>query len=781
MVNKIYKKVNKYNNGGLKKAGQFLSDKGSGVASALSGAASLISDVKGALAGNQEAINNAKAGINQVNSTTFNAGNTSNLMSQWSSANYMDPVTSSQLRSDKGALGVLSGAATGVSAGASLGPVGAIGGAIAGIGAGLAGWIGGKNKARKRAKKLNSQIADANERMDNNFESAVETLEQEQLNNALMNYAAFGGELDIMNEFKDGGIYIKPSKRGTFTNAAKKRGLDVQEFAAKVLANKEDYSPTMVKKANFARNASKWHAEGGPLESNGVIWPSDLMFINNGGTHEENPNEGIQIGVDNKGVPNLVEEGEVIYGDYVFSNRLKVPKNTRKELKLGNKEISFAEAVEKLSKESSERPNDYISEMGLRANLDRLIPIQEALRENKRTGNKFNNGGNKYSPYKTFYSDRDRSKWFTVDNTNPDKVSSYTDEYKNIDFTVDDAIAWAKANSNDASLKDFYAKGNTLENLTQDYVSNKSLDHKYGWLHEARAAKTSAINPDEPEVNIGDIDNIIINDSIPLIDDNVKLNSDVPLGVTVRETPRENNWQALLRYAPIVGNALGLLSNKADYSSADALSRNIDNIGTVGFSPLGDYLTYNPFDINYQANKIAAQSAATRRNILNTNYGNRGMANAALLASDLNSQIAMGDAYRQAAEYNQAQKERVANFNRGTNQFNTQMGLQVDMANANIQQAKLNARMKELAMRDAERRSTAAAKSANLTSLFDNLGNIGVDALNRADRDMIIKSGAYGTLSQKPSDWSNEKWERYKKSHIRACGGKLKRRKNNKI
>lgn len=58
-------------------------------------------------------------------------------------------------------------------------------------------------------------------------------------------------------------IYIKPSKRGTFTAAAKKRGQGVQEFASKVLANKDNYSPAMVKKANFARNASKWNHELG--------------------------------------------------------------------------------------------------------------------------------------------------------------------------------------------------------------------------------------------------------------------------------------------------------------------------------------------------------------------------------------------------------------------------------------------------------------------------------------------------------------------------------------
>jgi hypothetical protein len=65
--------------------------------------------------------------------------------------------------------------------------------------------------------------------------------------------------------FKKGGIYIKPSKRGTFTAAASKHGKSVQAFASQVLANKGNYSPAMVKKANFARNAAKWHHEEGGI------------------------------------------------------------------------------------------------------------------------------------------------------------------------------------------------------------------------------------------------------------------------------------------------------------------------------------------------------------------------------------------------------------------------------------------------------------------------------------------------------------------------------------
>ena len=64
---------------------------------------------------------------------------------------------------------------------------------------------------------------------------------------------------DGLNEYNKGkNIYIKPSKRGTFTAAAKKHGKSVQAFASQVLSNPGKYSKAMRKKAQFARNASKW-------------------------------------------------------------------------------------------------------------------------------------------------------------------------------------------------------------------------------------------------------------------------------------------------------------------------------------------------------------------------------------------------------------------------------------------------------------------------------------------------------------------------------------------
>lgn len=125
-------------------------------------------------------------------------------------------------------------------------------------------------------------------------------------------------------------------------------------------------------------------ADGGNLFTNGVT------TIGNGGTHEENPFEGVQLGVDKQGIPNLVEEGEVIFDDYVFSNRLRVPKAVRQKYKLRG--TTFADAAKQLQKESEERPNDPISKNGLEASMKMLMNEQEMIRA-KKESNKYAKGG----------------------------------------------------------------------------------------------------------------------------------------------------------------------------------------------------------------------------------------------------------------------------------------------------------------------------------------------------------------------------------------------------
>ncbi len=174
-----------------------------------------------------------------------------------------------------------------------------------------------------------------------------------------------------------GGIHIKKDHRGLFTKEAKEHGMGVQEFASHVLANKDKYSPEVVKRANFARNSTKF-ALGGDMQTNGSDFSDGLQVISAGGSHESNPYDGVQLGTDAQGKPNLVEEGETIFDDYVFSKRIKADAQTKKKFHVGKSaDISYADLSKKLEKESAERPNDAISIAGLEKQMHDLADEQE--------------------------------------------------------------------------------------------------------------------------------------------------------------------------------------------------------------------------------------------------------------------------------------------------------------------------------------------------------------------------------------------------------------------
>ena len=650
------------------------------------------------------------------------------------------------------------------------------------------GWF--SNKAKNKYKELKTQQDIARNRALASYENAAKAAYTQANLNAMANFAAYGGPLDIFggygggaigyelakenlgikalnaankgrltslpnsfessesNTFAEGGkIHIKPSKRGTFTAAAKKHGKSVQSFASQVLANKEDYSPAMVKKANFARNAAKWHSFGGDLNTNGADFSNGQTIVGNGGTHEENSYEGVPMGMDAEGNPNLVEQGEVIFNDYVFSNRLFADGGLLESFNLPKSYDghSFAAIAEKLGDEAKERPNDPISKRGLLNSMSRLQQAQETVRQQtqeSQEGVQYAHGGRMGTLFDGFGPEgnylRHADFFFTPSDVNYGytPIPSYVeDPYVNkagvpkfgVGITPAGEYIETPKNMARAKAKRMgYDVGSSLGEYLEKPIENPTKDN------------TNSFN------------------------------------------------LANLRYAPVIGAAIGLgqnLFSKPDYTSANAILEAANQAGKyipIGYTPIGNYLQYRPFDRNFYLNKLDAQAGATRRAIMNTTNPSR---NAALLAADYNAQTKAGELARQAEEYNLAQRQAVEQFNRGTNQANAEMGLKAAMAN---QEAALRARSARLsgiaqamAMRDAVDTRRAASISANLTNLFDSLGNIGIDEMNRADRDMLIRAGVFGTLSEKPQGWSDKRWEEYKKAisgEGYSNGGKLKKR-----
>lgn len=117
-----------------------------------------------------------------------------------------------------------------------------------------------------------------------------------------------------------------------------------------------------------------------------------------------------------------------------------------------------------------------------------------------------------------------------------------------------------------------------------------------------------------------------------------------------------------LRYAPVIGSLVGLgtsIFSRPDESEANAILEATRRVGTyhpVRFKPVGNYLTYNPFDTEFAANQANAEAAAARRAIMNTSGGNRAAAIAGILAANNNALNQLGALRRGAAEDNLKQR-----------------------------------------------------------------------------------------------------------------------------
>lgn len=598
------------------------------------------------------------------------------------------------------------------------------------------GWF--SNKAKNKYKELKKQQDAARNRALTSYENAADAADTQSDLNAMASFAAFGGPLGIwggygsgaigyelakenlgikalnaankgkltslpnsfesseLNTFAKGGeIHIKPENRGKFTKYC--GGKVTSECIAR---GKRSSDPAVRKRATFAANARKWHhAFGGDLLTHGAEWDNGLRIIGNGGTHEENPMEGVPMGMDAEGTPNLVEQGEVIFNDYVFSNRMFADGGLLESFNLPKSYdgYSFAAIAEKLGEESKERPNDPISKRGLLSSMSRLQQAQETVRQQNQVGQEgvqYAHGGRMGTLF--------------------DGLGDTPNFLDGVDYG------------------DWQDYGTLLEPINAEDLWNESM-----------------------------------------------------AGADEGDKGNNNSKLTWLRYAPVVGAAIGLgqnLFSKPDYTSADAILEAANQAGNytpVGYTPIGNYLQYRPFDRNFYLNKLNAQAGATRRAIMNTTSPSR---NAALLAADYNAQGRLGDLARQAEEYNLAQRQAVETFNRGTNMANAEMGLKAAMAN---QEAALKARSSRLsgvaqamAVRDAVDARRGASMSANLTNFFNSLGDIGREEYSR---NMIMSNPAlYYSIDNKGNVTYKNGYENLseaEKKEVRNAANKAKKKK----
>lgn len=593
--------------------------------------------------------------IEDAGNTQFSEDDYDSLLNQWNNINWQG--TDYRAKDLKGIStgqqigNVFSSTASGAATGAKIGgPWGALAGAVVGAGTSIGGIFSGKKKAKVLADQLNAMSLLANTDNIEKYNQAVMMANNNIYDNLYGNFAAFGGNLNM----------------------------DIPNY-----------------------------------QTHGGDFFNGVTKINEGGTHEENPNGGIVMGIDEKGVPNLVEEGEVIYNDYVYSNRLTPDEKMLKKFNLPSKYKgkTYSYIAEDLSKESDETPLDSISKRGLQANMAKLATIQELHRDTlgKSGDNRLIKGN------QAAFGGRIYDGLADISRIN-------TDAYREAQNQIDTYI------------------NKVLFNRLVDIPQVAPITPKTGNQVVQQNPVTMEVPSIEPPKS----------KSLP---------------TSMRYAPIAISGAA----------ALNSLLAKPDYENADIIKDAAKNIphSVIPFNRIYNNFSYRPVDTDYMLNQIKAQAGATDSAILNSNL-NAGSAMAGLLSSGYNSQRAIGNALMQAENLNNTRRKEAAQMQTAVDQYNSQGLTNVAKANADLLFNRTNMRNTLLSnyasMREGIDNMLEQSRSNNVTNFADNLGNLGRENVNWNWLQGLKDAGYFNILNE------NMKYNKEGKRSAKY-GGKIKRNK----
>lgn len=625
-----------------------------------------------------------------------------------------------------GFLGGLSSGLSGAASGLAAGPWGALAGGIAGIAGGLFG-AAKYNRAAKREEDKYRRVAGSN------FDAQNNVIENNNVANTMMNYAANGGQFD-----------------------------------------------------------------------------NGLTEFNEGGIHELNPNGGIPQGIGANGKPNVVEQGETKYDDYIFSDRLGFGMVNPQEFRLPSnlKNKTFANASKYLGKESKERPYDPISNNGLKANLSRLREAQEETKEldnidaeNQEVLNALGLDEQTYAKGGNIHIKKSKRGTFTAAATkhgmgvqafarkvlaNKDKYSSAMvkkanfarnstkwrhafggELFDNINGYATGGVMWRPTNNRfvilDGKVNKF-AVGNPIDvkypnsSYSPGFIDAPVDPPIYGTINNrARQYSTPQVAPvAEPIQRINPIGaantalgSTAFTPKLPTINPTTIQNNIVANNTrmnTYKNNARSGKLASALRYAPILTN-LGMTISDM-FQEPEVM-----NLQRISAPQRGRYAQMEYFDRNPIINAMNRRTNTTIDTLKNASAGNRAtfMANAALTGN--RAQQNVGDLMLKIREDEANRRLQTLGFNNKVDETYDRNRLFADQYNSRIdmQEQQINA------MNRAARRNSIRE---GLSTFGTSLGQIGNEDLTRQQAGFMF---GYDPITGRPLNRS-------------AKGGKLSRK-----
>lgn len=446
---------------------------------------------------------------------------------------------------------------------------------------------------------------------------------------------------------KGGGIHIKKENRGKFTASAKRAGMGVQAFASKVLANKGKYSSTLVKRANFAKNASKWHhALGGSLMiDNSYITPGGSTVVGKDNESSTYATGGAMVSRNVNNRFNVYPNGISVFdwGGNLANTHIEAPKNYHTQGANIYAIGSPSEGLNILGADAQSYPGAFQSSFLTNPNLSK--PFRVVPETNSQP---------------VVNSTSVESIGSTVPTSSPKGSTKSTtpvpkkgSEYAYFGSVAPSTIDFKAGNT----WVDTFA--NQMGKIQDKSKVQANLDAAKGYVQTSYQKPTTQ---GEGQSKFGD------------------LASNIGM------------------FAPAIANFAQALKDQ----NATPETMHIARVHNNSADRQDDNLPYNPIDREYLANKIRSQAGASRRAITDTSGGNRAAAQAGLVASDRNTMNAIGEAYFKTADVNRnrliqskefANRARAINSqsDRQTQMFNSQIGAQEDQINMANRAAARNA------------------------------------------------------------------------------------------
>lgn len=578
-------------------------------------------------------------------------------------------------------------------------------------------------------------------------------------------------DYDLAQYASGGSIHIKPSKRGTFTAAATKHGKSVQAFASQVLAHPENYSPAMVKKANFARNASKWHSDGGNLYQNGGDIKKAVMQALNIHTQSDldkvldwynlkesdidwndirnNPALLKVIANDSPALADAIARG-YDFGAYNasglptatldFNQKGNWDRTSGRDW-LGSSDLAYTQAVEGLT-------NDEIRAL-----------TREQLAQRMRNTEAYKN----------------TTKWLQDENN----ALAYLNTLMNYEGTPQGARNWASR---------FIEKGadgrwNWKPNVNYDYntiIGKYREDNAPGsYWYTAREANRGNKNINYVINDDGSIEEILTTPDASWIKDNTYNWADTDNNYTATyyrrpattidegkaaaspdTIPTEPIRDNLLRKIPVIGSglqALAAFNTPTDFTYSNALNRLAGMYNPIAPTLLGRERE-NDLDVNLANNEAMAQQAAMQRaNRETSNRWTQNANNLALFNAYSKDNAARNLNWQQAQQADDLAVHKL-NYDLGIKDQDTIRAYDL----ANLENNARRIAMKQASAKAADDATTLAStnRSQSLTNFLNNLGALGKESMqfalvNKAIRDNALKGLGNEDLYTPIFNWLN--------------------------